>query len=537
VDAITLAVLSYALNGVAEEMSAALVRTAFSPNIKERRDCSSAVFDEKGLLVAQAENIPVHLGAMPFSVSAALSAVKDWDPEDVVVLNDPYHGGAHLPDITFVAPVFWDEEIIGFVACRAHHADVGGMTPGSLPPEAKEIYQEGLRIPPVKLWRQGRLDQDLWTILLANVRTPWEREGDLWAQKAAIETGKRRLKGLAERYGKDCLREAYRALQNYAEERMRRAIRQIPPGTYEFSDFLDEGVEVRVSVHVRGEEILVDFSGSSAQVNFPVNAPLAVTASAVYYAFRALLDPEIPPNAGAWRPIRILAPEGTVVNASLPAPVGGGNLELSQRIVDAIFGALAKALPQRVPAASQGTMNNLLIGGIDPRTGKPYTFYETVGGGMGARPGKDGLSGVHTHMTNTLNTPIEALETAYPLRVERYELREGSGGAGKFRGGMGIRRDIRVLDHEAVVSLFADRRKRRPWGLFGGEDGASGEDFLIVEGVERPIPSKGTVLVPPGGIISIRTPGGGGYGKPGSLADPDFSAHEEEISGGKTHGG
>lgn len=513
-DPITLAVLYHGLSGVAAEMSAALIRTAFSPNIKERRDCSSAVFDQEGNLVAQAENIPVHLGAMPFSVRAALLGVRDWKPEDIVILNDPYHGGAHLPDITFVAPVFLDEEIIAFVANRAHHADVGGMVPGSLPPEAREIFQEGLRIPPAKLWRAGQLDIDLWNIILANVRTPWEREGDLLAQKAAVETGIRRITALAERYGKNGLREAFCALQKYAEERMRNAIRQIPPGVYEFTDFLDEGVQVRVSVRVNEEEIVVDFSGSSAQVDFPVNAPLAVTASAVYYAFRALLDPEIPASAGSWRPIRILAPEGTVVNARPPAAVGGGNLELSQRIVDAIFGAMAKALPGRVPAASQGTMNNLLIGGIDPRTGKPYTFYETIGGGMGGRPGKPGLNGVHTHMTNTLNTPVEALEIAYPLRVERYELRDGSAGAGKYPGGMGIRRDIRILGHSAVVSILADRRKTRPWGLCGGKDGAAGEDFLILEGEEKPIPSKGTIVVPPNGIISIRTPGGGGYGSP-----------------------
>ncbi len=513
-DPITLAVLFHALCGVAEEMSAALIRTAYSPNIKERRDCSSAVFDREGDLLAQAENIPVHLGAMPFSVQAGLAAVDEWEPGDAVILNDPYHGGAHLPDITFLAPVFVGKELLGFVANRAHHADVGGSSPGSLPPQAREIFAEGLRLPPVKLWRKGHLEQDLWRLILTNVRTPWERTGDLWAQKAAVDTGIRRMQALAERYGVDLLCTAFATLQQRAKERMRKAISQIPQGTYSFQDFLDEGVRIQVTITVADGNITVDFAGTSEQVDFPVNAPVSVTASAVYYAFRALLDPEIPANSGAWQPLRIVAPEGTVVHARPPAPVGGGNLELSQRIVDAIFGALALALPTRVPAASQGTMNNFLIGGVDPRTGKPYTFYETIGGGMGGRPGKPGLHGVHTHMTNTLNTPVEALEIAYPLRVERYELRDGSGGAGRFPGGMGIRRDIRVLGHKAVVSLLADRRTRGPWGLAGGEPGAPGEDFLVLDGKEMRVPGKSTVEVSPEGIVSVRTPGGGGYGPP-----------------------
>jgi len=513
-DPITLAVVGNALSGIAEEMSAALIRTAYSPNIKERRDCSSALFTPEGDLVAQAENIPVHLGAMPFSVRAALEVFSDWAPGDVAILNDPFRGGAHLPDITFVAPAFYEGKLIGFVATRAHHADVGGMTPGSLPAAASEIYQEGLRIPPVKLWRKGELDRDLLALILANVRTPWEREGDLRAQRAAVETGIRRLSELAERVGAEKLSTIARELLAQAERRMRAAIKAVPDGAYEFEDHLDEGIKVRVRLEVRDEEVILDFSGSSPQVESPVNAPLAVTASASFYALKAVLDPELPPNAGAWRPIRIVAPKGTVVNALPPAPVGGGNLELSQRIVDTVLGALAQALPGRVPAASQGTMNNLTIGGINPETGEPYTFYETIGGGMGARPDRNGLDGVHTHMTNTLNTPVEALELAYPLRVERYELRDGSGGKGRYRGGMGIRRDIRVLGHRAVVSLLADRRARGPWGLEGGEPGAPGKDYLIIDGEERRIPAKGTVEVPPDGIISIRTPGGGGYAAP-----------------------
>ncbi len=514
-DPVSLSVLESALAGVAKEMSEALVRTAYSPNIKERRDCSCALFDEGGGLVAQAENIPVHLGAMPFSVRAAVEAFPDWAPGDVVVLNDPFAGGAHLPDITFVAPSFHDGQRLAFVAARAHHADVGGMTPGSLPATATEIFQEGLIIPPVKLWRSGALNEDLLRLVLANVRTPRERRGDLQAQLAAVNTGIRRLEELVTRHSAEHLRQGFSALQAHAERTMRAALVQLPFGQWEFADCLDEGTRVQVRLQAAGEELTVDFSGSSPQTAAPVNAPLAVTASAVYFSLRAVLDPCSSPNAGAWRPVNILAPAGSVVNATHPAPVSGGNLELSQRIVDVVLGALAQVLPERVPAAAQGTMNNLTIGGVDPRTDEAYTFYETLGGGCGAHADGPGESGVHSHMTNTLNTPVEALEAAYPLRVERYELRQGSGGRGRFTGGDGLRRDIRVLEHTATVSLLADRRQGRPYGRAGGEPGAPGEDMLLIDGEEkRLLPAKGTVQVPPGGTISLRTPGGGGYGPP-----------------------
>ncbi len=512
-DPVTLSVLESALAGVAAEMSAAMVRTAYSPNIKERRDCSSALFDDQGSMVAQAENIPVHLGAMPFSVQAAVRAFPEWNVGDVVVLNDPFAGGAHLPDITFVAPVVDSERLFAFVAARAHHADVGGMTPGSLPGTATEIFQEGLIIPPVKLWRAGKADQDVMNLLLANVRTPRERRGDLRAQLAAVNTGIRRLREVIRRHGQELVRQGFVELMANAERRMRAAIARVPSGKWSFWDTLDEGTKVQVRVVVQDGVITVDFTGSAPQIRAPVNAPLAVTASAVYYSLRATLDPELPPNAGAWRPVHLIAPEGSIVNATHPAPVGGGNLELSQRIVDAVLGALAQALPHRVPAASQGTMNNLTIGGNDPRSGEPYTFYETLGGGSGAGPDGPGLSGVHSHMTNTLNTPVEALEAAYPLRVERYELREGSGGRGRFPGGDGLRRDIQVLGHTATVSLLADRRRGRPYGLQGGEPGKPGEDALIIEDTQpKSLPAKGTVHVPSGGVVSLRTPGGGGYG-------------------------
>jgi len=520
IDPVTLEVLRNALAEVAEEMNANLVRTGYSPNIKERRDCSAALFDGRGRMVAQAESIPVHLGAMPFSVRAALEYFKDLNPGDTVILNDPFAGGAHLPDITFVTPIFHRDRLVAFAANRAHHADIGGKAPGSLAGDSTEIYQEGLRIPPIKLWQAGELNGDLLKIILANTRTPEERLGDLRAQKAANETGRRRFLELVERYGPGLLEEAVEELLDYSERRLRAELGAIPDGTYGYEDYLDDDgigeglIKISVRVEVAGGGITVDFSDSASQVEGPVNAVYAVTASAVYYTIRALTDPDIPPNEGCYRPIEIIAPQGTVVNARPPAAVVGGNLETSQRIVNVLLGALAQALPERAIGASQGTMNNLTLGGIDPRSGRPYAFYETIGGGFGARAAKDGIDGVHSHMTNTLNTPIEALEIAYPLRVERYELRPNSGGAGRSRGGLGIRREIRILGHRARLSLLADRRVTHPWGIFGGEPGERGADSIIIDDEERPIPGKATMTLEPGTVVRIETPGGGGYGDP-----------------------
>ena len=524
VDAVTLEVARHALEGVAEEMNAALIRSSYSPNIKERRDCSSALFDEKGRMIAQSWGMPVHLGAMPFSVKAALEELKTLEPGDVVVLNDPFRGGAHLPDLTFVTPIYRGDELVGYAANRAHHADVGGQAPGSVAGNSSEIYQEGLRIPPVKLWRRGRLDRDLLELILANVRTPRERLGDLRAQYAANETGRRRMRVLVERYGLERFRQIVEEILNYSERRLRAALRRLKPGVYRYEDFLDddgrgaERLPIRVAVALDADkgEVTVDFTGSSPQVEGPVNAVYAVTASATYYTIRCFTDPDVPPNDGAYRPIKLVVPEGTVVNARPPAAVVGGNLETSQRIVDALIGALAQAAPEKALAACQGTMNNVALGGLDPRTGEPYTIYETIGGGFGGRPGLDGLDGVHGHMSNTLNTPVEALETAYPLRVERYELRPGTGGRGTWRGGLGIRRDIRVVGHKATLSLLSERRVGRPYGLLGGEPGAPGENVLIraSDGREERLPGKGVFELEPGDVISVRTPGGGGYGPP-----------------------
>jgi len=518
IDAITLEVLRNAIAAIADEMNANLVRTSYSPNIKERRDCSSAVFDSLGRMAAQAESIPVHLGAMPYSVEAAIRHVSSFSPGDIVVLNDPYAGGAHLPDITFVAPVFIEDRLIAFVANRAHHADVGGKEPGSLAGDAVEIYQEGLRIPPIRLWEQGVLKDDLLQLILANVRTPDERWGDLRAQQAACVTGIDRMHGLCLRVGESVLADAMCAVLDYSERRMRHQISKLPQGEASFEDMLDddgiseEQIPIRVCVRIRDDRIEVDFSGTSQQVRGPVNAVFAVTASATYYAIRAFTDPEIPPNSGCYRPIDITAPQGSIVNACLPAPVVGGNLETSQRIVDIVLGALGKLAPERSMAACQGSMNNLAIGGIDPRTGRPFTLYETMAGGFGARPAKDGIDGIHSHMTNTLNTPVEALETSYPLRVECYELRPGTGGKGLYRGGLGIRRDMTCLAESARVSLLTDRRTTRPYGVKGGEPGAPGENVVIRNGEEVEVASKGTMTLQHGDTISIRTPGGGGFG-------------------------
>jgi len=537
IDAIRLEVLRNAISAIADEMNANLIRTAYSPNIKERRDCSSAVFDACGQMIAQAESIPVHLGAMPYSVEAAINHVAAFSPGDVVVLNDPYSGGAHLPDLTFVAPVFIEDRLIAFVANRAHHADVGGKEPGSMAGDTVEIYQEGLRIPPILLWSVGALSDDLLQIILANVRTPDERWGDLRAQKAGCVIGIDRMQELCKRVGESILIEAFAAVLDYSDRRMRYQIAQLPQGEACFEDVLDNdgisasSIPICVRVVIENDRIAVDFTGTAAQVRGPVNAVFAVTASATYYAIRAFADPDIPPNSGCYRAIEITAPEGSLVNACLPAPVVGGNLETSQRIVDVVLGALGTLAPERSMAACQGSMNNLAIGGIDPRNGKPFTLYETMAGGFGGRPTKDGIDGIHSHMTNTLNTPVEALETSFPLRVERYELRPGTGGDGQYRGGLGLRRDMTCLAPSARVSFLTDRRITQPYGVEGGEPGACGKNVILRDGEEIVLPSKGTATICCGDTISIQTPGGGGYG-PREKRDPaaiDRDSHEERL--------
>ena len=522
VDPIRLEILKNLFHSVAEEMGAALRRSAFSPNIKERRDYSCAVFNARGEALAMGDHMPVHLGSMPMSVAAALAAFP-LGPGDLAVLNDPYAGGTHLPDITLVMPVFVDGAAGSrsrpqfYVSSRAHHADVGGSQAGSMS-LTQEIFAEGVRIPPVKLCRAGKIDRDVLALVLANVRTPAERQGDLTAQIAACRTGTRRLEEITARYG---LREvaAYAVhLLDYSDRMMRATLRQIPAGRYVAEDFLDDDgispmpVRIRVAITVRGGRAEVDFTGSAPQCAGSVNAVEAITVSAVYYAFRCLVDEQVPATAGLLRPIEVIAPLGTVVNARPPCAVAGGNVETSQRIVDTLLRALARALPKRVPAASQGTMNNLSFGGTDPRTGNAFAYYETIAGGMGARPGRHGISGIHTHMTNSLNTPVEVLEHSYPVRVRRYSLRNGSGGAGEWRGGDGIVREVEFLA-SAEASLLSDRRRIGPYGLAGGAPGARGKNVLIRAGRARNLPSKITVRVEPGDVLRIESPGGGGWGK------------------------
>ena len=521
-DAIRLEVYRHQLTALAEEMGAALRRSAYSPNIKERRDYSCAMFDDTGRVVAMGDHMPVHLGAMPASVAAALAHGAPLAPGDIVALNDPFAGGTHLPDITLVSGVYAGAGPIGYLAVRAHHADVGGVAAGSMP-LAREIYQEGIRLPPVRLWTAGRRNDDVWAILLANVRTPAEREGDLAAQRAALLTGERRLLELIDRRGEAEVREAMTALLAYADRLVRQGIRLIPDGSYDAEDALeDDGFgggpfPIRVRITIAGDEIVADFTGSARQAGGGINAVGAITSSAVRYVTRciveALLGEPLPAGGGAMEAVRLVLPEGSVVDARPPAAVAAGNVEASQRITDVVLLALAQALPSLIPAQSQGTMNNLAVGGIDPVSGHPFAYYETAAGGMGGGPQGPGLSAVHVHMTNSLNTPVEALEHAYPVRVLRYGIRRGTGGEGRHAGGDGLRRDVQLLT-DADVSLLTERRTSRPAGLAGGGAGEAGQNILERDGVASALPAKTTFRALAGDVISLRTPGGGGWGRP-----------------------
>jgi N-methylhydantoinase B len=518
VDPVTLEVLRNALESIADEMGAVLKRTSFSPNIKERMDASCAIFDHAAQLVAQAEHVPVHLGSMLRSVEATIAAVGRVEARDVVIVNDPFTGGSHLPDITLVAPVHVGGRHIGYVATRAHHADVGGMEPGSMPGNSREIYQEGLVIPAVKLYRHGELQEDVLRMILANVRTPVERRGDLNAQLAALRVGETRLGELAGRYGADLVTAGFAAILDYAERRMRRRLAELPPGTYRGEDFLDddgssdEPVRVNLAITVSPDRLVLDFAGSSAQRPGNINAVAPMTYSAVFFAVKILADPEIPVNAGTFRSVELKLPEGSFLAARPPAAVCAGNTETTQRVADTVLKVCAQFAPDRVPAASQGTMNLIGIGGHDPRAGA-YTYIETIGGGQGGRPMGPGDDGIQCNMTNTMNTPVEALEITYPLRVERYELREGSAGPGRHRGGEGLVRAIRILDHTARVSLQSERRRFAPYGLHGGGDGKPGRNAVIhADGTVEEAPGKATLSLGPDEIVVVETPGGGGWG-------------------------
>jgi len=511
--AIELEIFNKLFSAVAEEMGIVLRRSAFSPNIRERCDFSCAIFDSRGELVAQASHIPVHLGAMPETMRRVLPKFS-WKPGDVVITNDPFCGGTHLPDITLIKPVFLENTLVFFLISRAHHADVGGKYAGSMA-VSTHIDEEGIRIEPTYLFKEGKLEEDFFEELIKKLRNPQERKGDFNAQIASLWRGEKRIQEMYEKYGLEKLKAMAEALKDYSQKAMETLLEKIPEGTYEFTDYLDddgcgtEDIPICVKLTFSGKKVVVDFSESGSQVKGSVNAPKAVTHAATYYVFLSLLNTvgEYPVNQGCFRPIEIITKEGTIVDAVYPAAVAGGNVETSQRIVDVILGALSQALPELIPAASCGSMNNIAIGNEN------FAYYETIGGGMGARPGKDGLSGVHTHMTNTLNTPVEALEHEYPLMIEKYSLRKGSGGDGKYKGGEGLIRQY-YFNCEATVTLLSERRKYAPYGLWGGKNGAKGENWLIKKAGEKILlPGKVNLKVSQGDRLLILTPGGGGLGE------------------------
>jgi N-methylhydantoinase B len=519
-DAMRIEIFKNIFHSIAEEMGAALRRSAFSPNIKERRDYSCAVYDADAEVLAMGDHMPVHLGSMPASVAAARAALT-FEPGDIALLNDPFAGGTHLPDLTLVMPVFLSDRAKPqfFVASRAHHADIGGALAGSMGP-AREIFQEGLRIPPVKIYRRGSVNADVLNTVLANVRTPVEREGDLTAQIASCRLGERRLREVAAKYGIAEVRQYARHLLDYSEKMMLSSLRLLRRGTYRAEDFLDgDGVSedllrICVSVRITRGSAEVDFTGSAPQCAGNINAVEAIAVSAVYYVFRCLAREDVPATSGLLRPIKVIAPRGTIVNATPPGAVAGGNVETSQRMVDTLLRALAKAAPHAIPAASQGTMNNLTFGGRDlRRNGLPFAYYETIAGGCGASIVGDGPSATHSHMTNSWNTPTEVLEETYPVRVKRYAIRANSGGKGRHRGGDGIVRELEFLI-PVGIGLLTDRRKTAPYGLKGADDGRRGNNSIIKKGGKlRKLAAKCSFKADPGDVLRIETPGGGGWGK------------------------
>lgn len=519
VDVITREVIRGGLEYIAEEMGIILRNAAYSTNIKERMDHSCALFDHKGRMIAQAEHIPVHLGAMPIAVkSIEEKFAGEIYPGDSFILNDPYLGGTHLPDITIITPIFFKDVLAGYSVSRAHHNDIGGMAPGSMPGNATEIFQEGLRIPPIKLVSKREVNKDILNLIMLNSRTPKIRKGDLMAQLSSNWTGEKRLQELITQKGIETYKLAVDDILNYSERRFLAILRGFPESEAVGKDYMDgDGIEDKlvelvVNVKMTKKHVTFDFTGTSEQVKGAINCPYAVTLSGSYYVLRAITDPTIPANEGLYRHLSVIIPEGTVLNARSPAAVVGGNVETSQRIVDTLLKAFSKILPDRIPAASQGTMNNLIIGGTD-HTGRSFTFYETIGGGVGGRPTKDGIDGIHSHMTNTMNTPIEEIEVRYPLVVEKYAFREDSCGNGRFRGGLGIIRHFRTKV-PVVVSVLGERQKIAPWGLAGGEDGKKGVYYVIkTDGKKIILPCKTTTTLNADELIVIETPGGGAWGE------------------------
>ncbi len=515
-DPVSLEVLKNAFTFIPEEMGQVLRRTSYSPNIKERMDASCAIFDAKGRMVAQAEHIPVHLGSMPLAIRTVMASFREpLEAGDQIILNDPYQGGSHLNDITVIAPVFWRGELVGYVANKAHHADVGGTAPGSMPSGSRVIFEEGVLISPQKLYANGRLSPVIEGRIRKGMRDPRERLGDLRSQAAANFTGTRRFISNLEKYSLETFHEFCEEVMAYSDRRVRAALARVQEGTYEAEDWLDddgvfdEPLSIKAEVSAREDRLRVDFEGTQGMSEGNLNAPYAVTLSSVYYVVRCLSDPEAPPNDGCFRSVEVHVPDGCLLNPTKPAAVAAGNVETSQRIVDVLFKAMSEALPEVVPAQSQGTMNNLLIGG--KFGGGEFAYYETIAGGEGALPFRDGMSGIQTHMTNTMNTPVEALEMAYPLRVEEYRLRKDSGGSGRFRGGNGVRRAVRFLGEAGTLSIISDRRIFPPRGIRGGQDGETGRNTLLRGEETVPLPSKVTMGIRKGDTVIVETPGGGGW--------------------------
>ena len=524
-DAIALEIMRNALYSIADEMTAALVKTSHSTNIKDRRDCSSALLNKEAEVVAQTElGTPLHMGTMPGIVRIALERFppETLNPGDVVITNLPYPSGpGHLPDVTAVSPIFVDSELIAVAASTAHHVDVGGFAPGSMPFGVSEIYQEGLQIPPIRIIREGELQDDVVRLITQNVRTRGEFMGDLMAQVAANNVGAKRCNELARRRGVDFLQEGFTALLDYAERSMRSGISELPDGRYSYEDFCegdgfsDDLIRIHVTVEIRGDEIIADFEGTSPQTKGPMNAAITAAHACVYYVMKTVVDSDLPTSSGAYRPITVKAPSGTVVNSIFPAAICNSNILTDQRVVDALLGALYQAVPERVCAACSGEMNLVNFGGIDPETGEYFNYVETYAGGQGAMHDLDGMDGVHTHLTNTRNAPVEVIETAYPILVEAYGLVNDSEGAGQFRGGCGMYRKLRLLADETRFSLSADRRNLYPWGLAGGRE-AEGSNCTLesADGSSKQLPSKITTTLARNDVVTLVTPGGGGWGDP-----------------------
>ncbi|RMF94251.1 MAG: hydantoinase B/oxoprolinase family protein [Candidatus Schekmanbacteria bacterium] len=517
IDPIQLEIFKNLFSSIAEEMGYTLKRTSFSPNIKERRDYSCAIFDCKGDMVSQAAHIPVHLGSMPMSVKAILQECPP-SKNSMAIVNDPFRGGTHLPDVTIIAPVFLNESKnpLFYVANRAHHSDIGGMTAGSMP-ISTSIFQEGVIIPPLLLVRDNEIDESVLRLITSNVRTTEERRGDFKAQVMANNIGIRRMRETIDKYGAELTSFYAKALQEYTENITRRTIKDIKDGVYEFEDYLDddgigiESIKIKVAIRIEEDNLIADFSGSSKQVMGSVNAVEAITLSALIYSVRCLMPEDLPTNEGIFKPIKLITEKGSVVNAEFPAAVAGGNVETSQRIVDVILGALSNAVPDKICAASQGTMNNIALGGFDHYRKKNFAYYETIGGGMGAYRGGNGESAIHSHMTNTLNTPIEALEYDYPILIREYSIRKNSGGNGEYKGGNGIVREIQFLT-DTEVTVLSERRKYSPYGIFGGGSGLCGRNIVIRKGKYEDRAGKFYEKMNSEDILRIETPGGGGYG-------------------------